>query len=156
LLNKLKILPIFILCFSSLLLSSGCSILKHPGKTLEGITSPGKKQDRIEPVTPSDKPSKPPEVEPDPRMLASASLVDQGKEYLDNGHPDQALDVLERALSVCPENGMTYYYMAEAWVMKKNKRQALEFNRLAGMYLSEDRQWIKKVEDQRSRINSLP
>jgi len=57
---------------------------------------------------------------------------------------------------VYPGNGKTYYYMAAAWVMKKNKHQAMEFNRLAKMYLSDDQGWCGKVADQQKRIRSLP
>lgn len=97
-----------------------------------------------------------PEPKPDARMLATASLVEQGKNYLDAGKPDQALGALERALSVYPGNGKTYYYMAEAWIMKKNKHQAHEFNQLADMYLSGDTAWRDRVADQKQRIQHLP
>ena len=88
--------------------------------------------------------------------MASANLVDQGKDYLDKGKPDPALRAFERALSLYSGNGETYYYMAEAWMMKKNKHQALEFNRLAGMYLSGDYLWSDKVTEQQKRIKRLP
>jgi hypothetical protein len=146
-----------------LMLSFGCSMKKlPPSSPAESIPPPQEKQESIQPVSPPrpqaqpTKPAPPPESKPDPRKLAAINLVEQGKSFLDNGKPDQALDVLERALSVDPSNGKTYYYMAEAWIMKENKRQAEEFNRLAGMYFAEDRQWADKAADQQRRIQSMP
>ena len=153
------------------MLAAGCSI-KRPGPVTfpERTSLPQKKQESVPPVSPKAMPPKavlppeevpPPKTSPPPepipvaRMLASASLVEQGKNYLEGGKPDQALNALERALSVYPGNGKTYYYMAEAWVMKKNKHQAQEFNRLAGMYLSGDMEWRDKVAEQQHRIKKL-
>ncbi|MFZ2633393.1 MAG: tetratricopeptide repeat protein [Desulfosalsimonadaceae bacterium] len=169
--NKPKQLTILILWVAITILASGCSMKRSATETYpERTRLPQKKQESVRPVSPKAPPPKtvlppeemqpskelpPPEPIPDARMLATANLVEQGKNYIDDGKPDQALNVLERALSVYPGNGKTYYYMAEAWVMKKNKRQALEFNRLAGMYLS-DQEWRDKVADQQNRIKNLP
>ena len=169
--NKPKQLTILILWVAITILASGCSMKRPATESYpERKPLPQKNQESVRPVSPKAAPLKtvaptepiqspkelpPPEPAPDARMLATANLVEQGKNYLDDGKPDQALTVLERALSVYPGNGKTYYYMAEAWVMKKNKRQALEFNRLADMYLSEDQEWRAKVADQQKRIKRL-
>jgi len=108
------------------------------------------------PAGPSDDAPSSPVVKPSARMMASANLVDQGKDYLDKGKPDRALRAFERALSLYSGDGEIYYYMAEAWMMKKNKHQALEFNRLAGMYLSGNYLWSDKVAEQQKRIKQLP
>ena len=155
-----------------MVLASGCSMKRPaPGTFPKGRSLPQEKQESVQPVSPQAEPPKavqppeeaqlsetdlPSEPKPDARMIATANLVEEGKNYLDNGKPDQALNVLERALSVYPGNGKTYYYMAEAWVMKKNKHQAMEFNRLAQMYLSKDYQWRDQVADQQNRIKNLP
>jgi tetratricopeptide (TPR) repeat protein len=164
--NKLK-LSIFTVVLALILTALiGCGAKKMQPLTLPEKPPPPKEKvetgkPAVTPIQPS-QPSPPSQEEPsyqakpDPRMLAAANLVDQGKTYLDSGKPDQAIDVLERALSVDPSNGKTYYYMAEAWIMKKNKSQAMEFNRLAGMYLSENRQWAGKAVDQKLRIQSMP
>ncbi len=170
--NKLKQLKILILCACIILFAFGCSMKRPLPETFpeRHVQSHGKLE-RVEPVSPQAQPPKAvmapevaqlpetvqrPELKPSARMMATANLVEQGKNYLDKGKPDQALGVFERALSVYPGNGETYYYMAEAWVMKKNKHQALEFNRLANMYLSGDYQWCDKVADQHVRIKRLP
>jgi tetratricopeptide (TPR) repeat protein len=154
---------IWIIWAGILLLVLGCGVKKPlPAPQPESKPAPQAKQESVKPVSPSKPPAQPskpapaPESKPDPRKLAAVNLVEQGKSYLDNGKPDQALGVFERALTVDPSNGKTYYYMAEAWIMKQNKRQASEFNRLAAMYLSGDRQWEDKAAEQEKRILSMP
>jgi len=167
---KLPVMIIIWVCIS--LFAAGCGAKRPAPETFpEKPPLTQKKQESVEPVSPKPQPPKvvseplvapppreisTPEPKPDARMLATASLVEQGKNYLDAGKPDQALGAFERALSVHPGNGKTYYYMAEAWIMKKNKHQAHEFNRLADMYLSEDRTWRGMVADQQKRIKHLP
>jgi tetratricopeptide (TPR) repeat protein len=164
--NNLKQLIFLAVLALILVVATGCGVKKiPPSMPPEKIPLPKEKVESGKPVRTPPQPSQsmppapptdqPVQAKPDPRMLAAANLVDQGKTYLDNGKPDQALDVLERALSVDPSNGRTYYYMAEAWIMKKNKKQAMEFNRLAAMYLTEDRQWSVSAADQQRRIQSM-
>ena len=165
--NNLKRLIFLVVLALILSAATGCGVKKIPPATPpEKIPPPKEKIETGKPVQTPIQPSQPMpaappidqpvQAKPDPRMLAAANLVDQGKTYLDNGKPDQAIDVLERALSVDPSNGKTYYYMAEAWIMKKNKGQAVEFNRLAAMYFSEDSSWSGKAAQQQRRIQSMP
>jgi tetratricopeptide (TPR) repeat protein len=72
---------------------------------------------------------------------------------LDSGKVDEAINTLERAVSLYPSNGKNYYYLAEAWLRKGNVAQAREWNRLAGMYLAEDSEWSPRVYEQRERIH---
>ncbi|MBU1162797.1 MAG: hypothetical protein KKA75_01440, partial [Proteobacteria bacterium] len=61
----------------------------------------------------------------------------------------------ERSISLDTYNGQNYYYMAEAWIMKDNKQQAMEFNQLAEIYLKSDANWADwaiLVTKQRERI----
>jgi predicted Zn-dependent protease len=74
---------------------------------------------------------------------------------LERGKIDDAINVLERAVSIYGANGKNYYYLAEAWVKKGNLMQAKEWNRLAEVYLAEDREWSKRASEQRERIRSL-
>ncbi len=49
--------------------------------------------------------------------------------------------------------------MAEAWIMKDNKQQAMEFNQLAEIHLKLDANWTDweiLVTKQRKRINDRP
>ena len=89
----------------------------------------------------------------DPRARASLQLTRQGKTFLEEGKPDAAISVLERATGLDPNNGQNYYYLAEAWLLKKNIAQAEEFNRLAGIYLEGYYEWTRRVADQKERID---
>jgi hypothetical protein len=160
---KINRLTMLMIWAGILMLVFGCSMKKPPSEIPpESKPAPQAKQESVKPALPPKppvqpaKPPLPPESKPDPRKLAAVNLAEQGKNYLDNGKPDQALGVLERALSVDPSNGKIYYYMAEAWIMKENKLQAAEFNRLAVMYLVGDSQWEDKAADQQRRIESMP
>jgi tetratricopeptide (TPR) repeat protein len=91
-------------------------------------------------------------VKPSPRALASLRLTDQGRLFLENGNPDDAIRMYEKALNLDPANGPNYYYLSEAWIMKGNIAQAAEFNRLAAIYLEGDAKWMDRVMQQRERI----
>ena len=98
-----------------------------------------------------------PVEEPGPRTLASLELTKDGKRLLESGQPDEAIRVLEQAVSIDTSNGQNYYYLSEAWLAKgrENISQAEEFNRLAGMYLASDEQWMEKVKNQKAYIEKL-
>jgi tetratricopeptide (TPR) repeat protein len=87
-----------------------------------------------------------------PRALAALQLTEQGRIFLENRQPDEAIGILERALNLNPDNGRNYYYIAEAWLMKGNIGQAAQFNRLAKIYFKDDNEWLRKVLLQRERI----
>ena len=89
---------------------------------------------------------------PNPRVLASLQFTDQGRMLLESGRADDAISILERAISLNPTNGQNYYYVSEAWLLKGNTSQAEEFNRLAGIYLEEDAEWMDRVMEQEKRI----
>lgn len=91
---------------------------------------------------------------PSPRALAALQLTEQGRMYLGKNQPDDAIDILEQSLNLNPGNGRNYYYLAEAWLMKGNLGQAREFNRLAEVYLKDEREWLDRVIRQRERIRS--
>ena len=76
-----------------------------------------------------------------PRALASLQLTNQGLALLQSSRPDDAIRIFERSISLDTYNGQNYYYMAEAWIMKDNKQQAMEFNQLAEIYLKSDANW---------------
>ena len=93
-----------------------------------------------------------PDDQPGPRALASLGLTEQGRLLLEQGKPDDAISMLERAVSLNPTNGINYFYIAEAWLLKGDTVQAEEFNRLAVIYLREDSEWIAKAREQEERI----
>jgi len=93
------------------------------------------------------------EKRPSPRILASLQFTEQGRMLLQARKADDAINVLERAVSLNPANGQNYYYLAEAWLMKKNTLQAEEYNRLAALYLEGNSLWMDKVNKQKEEIN---
>jgi tetratricopeptide (TPR) repeat protein len=124
------------------ILLSGCaSVLPGP------IQMPPKDSSAVETGKPSSE-----EMKPDPRAIASLQLTEQGKMLLDNGQTDDAITVFERALSLHPNNGQNYYYLAEAWLAKGDILQAGEWNCLAETYLRDNPYWMKQVRGQKARI----
>jgi tetratricopeptide (TPR) repeat protein len=91
-------------------------------------------------------------VKPSPRAVASLRFTDQGRLFLENGNPDDAIRMYEKALNLDPANGPNYYYLAEAWLMKGNITQAAEYNGLAAIYLEGNAKWTDRVMQQRERI----
>jgi hypothetical protein len=55
-------------------------------------------------------------------------------------------------MNMNPSNGENFYYFSEAWLKKKNFRQAEEFNRLAALHLRTDARWEARVAEQAERI----
>jgi len=82
-------------------------------------------------------------------------MTEQGRELLERKNVEDAIQVLERAVSLNPGNGQNYYYLAEAWLQKGNISQAEEFNSLAELYLEGDHTWMPKVTDQKKRIQKF-
>ncbi len=89
----------------------------------------------------------------DSRLNASLQLTNQGRILLQQKRFDDAIRTLEQAISLYPQNGESYYYMAEAWIAKSSFRQAGEFNRLAKMYLKNPG-WALQIDQQRSAIEA--
>ena len=92
--------------------------------------------------------------EPSPQTIASLRLTEQARLLIKSKKPDEAIRTLERALNIDPQNGQNYYFLAEAWMMKGNKKQAFEFNRMAEMYLASDDSWMIKILEQKERIEN--
>ncbi|MCJ7829826.1 MAG: tetratricopeptide repeat protein [Desulfobacterales bacterium] len=97
----------------------------------------------------------PPRPPPSPQAQASLQLTERGRLLLESGRPDDAISALEQAISLSPSNGRNYYYLAEAWLKKNNPAQAAEFNRLAGIYLQKEADWVRRVARQKERIAKL-
>ena len=92
------------------------------------------------------------EQSPDPRALASLQLTEQGRRLVEAGKSDQAIRVLEQAISLNPDNGQNYYYLAEAWLLKGVITEAKKFNQLAEIHLKEDPGWMPRVIQQANQI----
>lgn len=90
---------------------------------------------------------------PDSRMMASHSLILEGYQLLKKNDYDGAIRILERAVGLNPSDGPGYFYLAEAWLGKKNFNLASQFNDLAAMYLRSDPTWSQRAKSQKKRIN---
>lgn len=137
----------------------GCATVK-PGLPHR----PSARTPEAKPRSPKSQPSKPvvkkrmpanptPKSQDSARTVVVLSLVDQGRAYLSQNRPDAAIRVLERAVNINPQRGESYYYLAEAWLMKENFSQALEYNRLAGTYLGSDSEWAGRLKTQQLKIS---
>lgn len=91
---------------------------------------------------------------PSPRAVAALTFSDEGRAYLDQGNPDAAIRTLERAVNLYPQSGINYYYLAEAWLMKKNIDQATVYNHLAAVYFEDNPEWLSRAETQLARIRA--
>jgi Tfp pilus assembly protein PilF len=90
-----------------------------------------------------------------PREEASLELTAEGRQLLEEAKPDQAIRSLEQAISLNPDNGQCYYYLAEAWLQKGNFSEARQFNTLAKTYLKKDKGWNTRVAHQAKKIAGL-
>ena len=90
-----------------------------------------------------------------PQEKASLQLTEEGRQLLDEDKPDQAIRSLEQALSLNPDNGPCYYYLAEAWLQKGNFSEARQFNSLAENYLKKDKGWSARLASQADKIDDL-
>jgi tetratricopeptide (TPR) repeat protein len=88
----------------------------------------------------------------DSSMAASLQLTNQGRELLQNDRIDDAVSVLERSINLDPKNGESYYYLAEAWLLKGDLGQAQQFNRLAALYCRNDPNLTILVNEQSETI----
>lgn len=139
----------FLLLVGILLVGSGCATTAPeyigPPEEIPESRSPVPRQeqdrdDRAEKLT--------------PQTVASLRLSEQARLLLESKRPDEAIRLLERAVNIDPGNGQNYYYLAEAWLLKKNRMQALEFNRISQIHLNHDTAWMSKVRQQRQRIEN--
>lgn len=89
---------------------------------------------------------------PSPGAMASLHLRQQAANMIKTGRLEEAIRMLEQAIDLAPSDGQNYYYLAEAWRLKGNTAQALEFNRLAGLYLTDSNTWQKRIKQQHHTI----
>jgi Tfp pilus assembly protein PilF len=93
--------------------------------------------------------------QPNPREKASLQLTEEGRQLLEENKPDHAIRSLEQAISLNPDNGRCYYYLAEAWLQKGNSSQAGQFNSLAKNYLNKNKEWKTRLANQADKIAHL-
>jgi Tfp pilus assembly protein PilF len=62
-----------------------------------------------------------------PQVVAATRLAEEGHARLEAGDPEGALDALERAVALDPNNAFAYQYLAEAYLGLERYDQALTF-----------------------------
>lgn len=91
----------------------------------------------------------------DYRMAASHNLTRQGHELIQKKEYDRAMRVLERAVGIHPGDGRAYFYLAQAWLGKRDLNRAARFNEMAILYLRDDPAWQRRAREQKERIQEL-
>ena len=156
---------LLLVCLTAFL--GGCSLFTspYPGPRSAGPLPPPSPQPVPQPgsqTSPSPPPpaSQPAPLEPapappakaTPKAQASLNITEQGKQLLLGGQAEEAISVLERATGLNPDNGEAYYWLAEAWLKKGNRSQALENHHQAWLRLRGEEAWTGRLHRQRLRI----
>lgn len=98
------------------------------------VTSPSP-QSPGQPTPPASRPSA---SQPSPSMLASAQWVTEARQAVEAGDYDRAVVLLERAISVEPNNGRAFYYYGLVLGERGEAQQALRHLRKAEILLRGD------------------
>ncbi len=77
-----------------------------------------------------------------PALAASLRMTDKARGDILDGRPDDAIQLLSRAVSIDPTNSYAYFYLGRAWLAKKNYSQAITFFNRAGMAFASNPQWL--------------
>jgi hypothetical protein len=139
----------------SLLIAFACAEKKvltvpEPGPSIPGtpVPAPG-----VPEAPPAQKPvPRPPDAA---RTKASEALVQEARRLLNQGEADAAIRILERSVALDASHGQSYFYLAEAWLMKTVPFRARQFNSLAELHLKQDPQWAIRIARQRDRIDEM-
>ena len=132
--------PVLLLAVLLSVLVSGCA--SQPTRTPMDLPRP----EAVQP--PAERPV-------DPGQAAARQLIERGRRHLEDHQPDAAIRDLERALSLHSTDGETYFWLAEAWLMKIDARRAGDFNRMAEYHFKDDPGWLVRIAGQADRIAEL-
>ncbi len=95
------------------------------------------------------RPSRPLEIPPGegrpPAEAASLHLTQQGKERIEQREMGGAREVLERAITVWPNNPYAYYYLALSRRAEANPERLLSLLARSERLLQEDRSWLGAI-----------
>ncbi len=114
---------------------------------------PPKKPERPKvsvPTRPAPAPSLPESLRP--RREASQRIVQSGREYLDKGEIEKAVQTFQEAVNVDPENGLAYFYLAFGLFQTESYDDALGLLDRAQALLSPFPEWEEEVERLREAI----
>lgn len=81
-----------------------------------------------------------------PNVAAALRLVERGRQLLEDGNRDGALDALESALAIDPSNAFGYYYLARLYFERRSHNQALGFaSRATILADAADAAWVGRT-----------
>jgi len=89
------------------------------------------------------------------RIDVSDYFTRQGITHYNSGNFNEALSILEKAISINPSNGTGYLYLAEVWIEKHNVLLAEKYNSLALIYLRSDNKKRDLAIRQQERIHLI-
>ena len=136
------------LCVLPLLLSWGCAAPPVQQPTASSPTTPPRVGEQTAPPVPQPPPPvamRPREQPPSATMVASAQWVEEASRAIDVGDYDRATSLLERAISVEPNNGRAFYYYGLAMGERGRPGAALSLLQKAEILLQGDARTLGEV-----------
>jgi Tfp pilus assembly protein PilF len=88
------------------------------------------------------------------RAQVAGELTARARDALESGNAQEALGLLERAVSLAPQYAESYYWLAEAWILEDNLPQAREYHELAAIYLEGWPEWEKALSEQKKSLEA--
>lgn len=86
------------------------------------------------------------------QVAAATRLVDAARGDLAGGDPPAALDKLERAIGIDPNNAYAYYFLAEAHLQRRSYDQAIAFAaKAANLAARTAPDWMSRCNELRGR-----
>lgn len=139
------------LCLAAMLILWGCASTPSPppaatpqaGERSGGPAAPSPPQARSSPSAPVA--MRPREQPPSATMVASAQWVEEASSAIDAGDYDRATSLLERAISVEPNNGRAFYYYGVAMGERGRPGSALSLLQKAEILLQGDARTLGDV-----------
>ncbi len=104
--------------------------------------------DRLKPPAGAERKSAPAKTG---QQMASLELTERGRRTLDEGRVDQALSLLQQALSLDPRNPYAYYYLGKARYIRKEYEGILTPLEQARVYFLKERVWLSRVHTLRGQ-----
>jgi TolA-binding protein len=77
-----------------------------------------------------------------PALAASLRMTDDARKNILDNRPDDAIQLLSRAISIGPGDSYAYFYLGRAWLAKKNYAQAMTFFNRAEMAFASNSNWL--------------
>ena len=81
-----------------------------------------------------------------PQREASFRILEIGQQELAARETDKAIQTIQEAINIDPQNGIAYYLLAKGHYIKKNYAQALGILEKASLLLEEEAAWKNKIE----------